>query len=217
MAERYNTDRVIQTLKRVLPILQAKTNKFWFMGSMVPTALNGALYREVHDFDIIVITEHLPELLNALYRLGYAKKQLNFFRVSELLGVYVFSHPTLLDIGFFVIAEENRLYTITAGAVRVVIPMKNLEAKKYTFHHMSFSGILPSFSYRLALLAKHNPKRQKEMIIYRSHGVKPAPWPFYDFTMFGKNANWVMNTLNSLLILIGRTRVLFGLPYDPWQ
>lgn len=217
MANVFNQDQVIHTLKLVQPVLQKYTRQYWFMGSMVPTAMNGGLYREVHDFDIIVNTDTLSDLLSQIYSLGYKKKPLNFFRVSELLGVYVFSHKTLLDIGFFVIHEEGQIYTINAGPVRVSIPKNNLKTNMYTLRGMSFPGIQPSYAYRLMLLAKHNPKRQKELLIYQSHDIHPANWPFYDFRVWGRNANWIMNMLNSSLAALGRTRVALGLPYDPWQ
>lgn len=212
----FNTKRVVSTLELVLPIIKSNTQKYWFMGSIIPTALNKSLYREVHDFDIIVLTKNLDKLLSSLYSLGYKKKPMNFLRVSELLGVYVFSHPTLLDIGFFVIDEEEKCYSITAGPVRVEIPLENLHEKEYRFSNQSFLGIDPSFAYILSLLHKENPKRIKEFALYKSLGVIPAKWPIYSIYFFGMKANWMIDGLNSLLILIGKIRTKFGLPYDPW-
>lgn len=212
----FNTKRVLSTLELVLPIIKSNTQKYWFMGSLVPTALNKSLYREIHDFDIIIFTKNLDKLLSDLYSLGYKKKPMNFLRVSELLGVYVFSHSTLLDIGFFVIDEEERCYSITAGPVRVEIPLENLHEKEYRLSNQSFLGIDPSFAYILSLLHKENPKRIKEFALYKSLGVIPAKWPIYSIYFFGMKANWMIDGLNSLLILIGKIRTKFGLPYDPW-
>ena len=217
MNELFNMKKVVVTLGIVLPIMKSHTKKYWFMGSIVPTSLHKSLYREVHDIDIIVLTENLDGLLKSLYALGYKKKPLNFYRVSELLGVYVFSHPTLLDVGFFVIQEDASCYTITAGPVRVEIPFQNLVQREYTFADMTFTGIDPAFAYRLALLAKANPKRAKELVLYKSLGVTPATWPIYAIYIFGMRANWIMDMLNSTLVLIGNVRVKLGLPYDPWQ
>jgi hypothetical protein len=217
MDKPFNTETVLQTLTTILPVLDAHTNRYWFMGSMIPSAINGGLYRDVHDFDIIVYTENLPSLLENIYALGYTKKPINIFRVSELLGVYVFSHPTLLDIGFFVIGTDGTYYTITSGPVHVEIPMKNLIQKQYSLHGVSYPGIDPSFAYTLCLLAKFNPKRAKELLLYASKKIVPAPWPIYTFRVWGKNANWMVDLLDTMLVYIGIIRVRLGLPYDPWQ
>jgi len=213
----FNTKRVLSTLELVLPAIKSNTQKYWFMGSIVPTALNKSLYREVHDLDIIVITKNVDKLLSSLYDLGYKRKPMNFLRVSELLGVYVFSHSTLLDLGFFVIDEEEKCYSITAGPVRVEIPLENLQAKGYNFTNQSFLGIDPSFAYTLSLLHKENPKRINEFNLYKSLEIIPAKWPIYTIYFFGIKANWMIDGLNSLLVLIGKIRTKFGLPYDPWQ
>jgi len=184
---------------------------------MVPSAINGGLYRDVHDFDIIVLPKSLPELLLAIYALGYTKRPLNFFRVSELMGVYVFSHPTLLDIGFFVISEEASMYTVVSGPVRVEIPPQNLVPRTYKLGPYSYPGIDPSFAYALCLLARDNPKRKKELELYRSHHIIPAKWPIYTFRIGGYVADWVVDLLDSALAVIGRIRTKFGLTYDPWQ
>jgi hypothetical protein len=213
----FNEEKVITTLGAVFPILEKHTKKYWFMGSVVTTALNGSFYRDVHDFDIIVVSQDREALLTELFSIGYKRKPMNFLRVSELMGVYVFSHPTLLDIGFFIIQEEEKCYSISARPLRVEIPFDNLRAKTYSIGPHSFPGIDPSFAYRLSLLHKDNPKRVKELALYKRLAVPPAKWPIYTILCMGLKTNWMIDGFNFLLIIIGKIRVKLGLPYDPWQ
>jgi hypothetical protein len=122
-----------------------------------------------------------------------------------------------LDIGFFIIEEEEKCYSITARPIRVEIPFTNLGIKKYSIGPHSFNGIDPSFAYRLSLLHKDNPKRAKELVLYKTLGVTPASWPIYTVLFMGVKANWIIDGLNSLLVIIGKIRTRLGLPYDPWQ
>jgi hypothetical protein len=88
----FNEEKVITTLGVVLPILEKNTKKYWFMGSAVTTALNGSFYRDVHDFDIIIVTKNRDTLLNDLYSIGYKRKPMNFFSGKRAYGgVCIFS------------------------------------------------------------------------------------------------------------------------------
>lgn len=216
MVEDFNTEKVKLTLKAVIPVIEKYTDQYWFMGSMIPTAMNGKLYREVHDFDIIIVPNNLEKLLKQIYQLGYKKKPLNFFRVSELMGVYVFSHDTLLDIGFFVISKVKKSYLIKSGPVKVEILFENLQPREYVFGRQKFVGIDPSFAYRLSLLHEHNPKRTKELELFKTLKITPAKWPIYQVYCWGRNANWMIDFLNFVLVIIGKIRTKLNLSYDMW-
>lgn len=217
MSEEFNTDQVYKTLKKVLSILENHKSRYWFMGSIIPTALNGKLFRTVNDLDIVLEENNSSQVIADLKNLGYTRKDKNIYRVSEQLGVYTFVHPSLLEVGFFLVSEVKDNYLIKAGIAKVVIPKNKLTTQTYTFKDFTFSGIPQSVAYTFSSLAKDNPKRYKELALYQRMGMRPAPWPPYDFYLFGLKANWVINFLNASLVIIGKMRVMRGRPYDPWR
>ncbi len=217
MSDEFNTDQVYKTLKEVLTILQKYNVQYWFMGSIIPTALNGELFRTVNDLDIVLEEKDSSQVISDLKKLGYTRKDKNIYRVSEQLGVYTFVHPSLLEVGFFLVSEEKENYLIKAGIAKIVIPKSKLKTQKYRLRDLTFFGIPQSVAYTFSALAKDNPKRQKELALYKKLGITPAPWPPYNFYLFGFKANWVINILNLSLVIIGKIRVRLGKPYDPWR
>ncbi|MEK7802588.1 MAG: hypothetical protein AAB276_09055, partial [Pseudomonadota bacterium] len=104
-----------------------------------------------------------------------------------------------------------------AGPARVVIHGNRLTPHQYAFQGLNFYGIDASAVHALAWLTKDNPKRKKEIAMYKKMNIPIAPMPLYDFYLFDLKANWIIQSIQYLLIFIGKIRVWIGKPYDPWR
>lgn len=212
-----NETQVYETLKLILNILNSHNIKYWFEGSIIPASVNGALYRKINDLDILIDRSQAEVFTNELLKLGYTQKNKNIYRVADQLGVRVFTHPTLLEVGYFSLSLGEQEYEIKSGPIKVTVPKSLLTDTQYTFKDLSFNGISLEGMYTLALLSKNNPKRKHEFELYKKLNLKPLKWPIYDFYLFGIKCNWLVDVLNLGLVIIGKLRVLFKKPYDPWR
>lgn len=213
----FNEEQIYKTLKAVIPILEAHKISYWFEGSMIPTSINGSLYREMHDLDILIDKDKANIFTQELKKLGYKQKSKNIYSVAERLGVRVFTHDHFLEISYFSFSIKSNHYEIDAYPLKVVIPKRILAKTKYEFRNIQFNGIPAEGAYALALLSQGNPKRKHEFELYKSLRIKPLKWPLYDLYLWGIKSNWVFDLLNIFLIIIGKIRVIFNQPYDPWR
>jgi hypothetical protein len=213
----FNEQQVHKTVSLIIPILDTHDILYWIEGSLLPTSLNGSLYREVHDLDILIDKDKAELFTQELQKLGYKQKEKNMYSVAERLGIRVFTHDTLLNIGYFSLSTISDPYEITAGPITIKIPKKILTRTRYRFKDIQFYGIPTEGAYALALLSQGNPKRKHEFELYKKLGIKPFKWPLYDLYIFGIKGNWLFDLLNLVLMIIGKIRVVFKKPYDPWQ
>ncbi len=212
----FNQPQVEDTLRLVTKIFHQKQVGYLFMGSILPTALNGKLYRRVNDFDILIDISDLNKVVPELQANGFYRKTKNYFRISELLNLYEFYHPKLLEVGFFAINFSDHP-CLEAGPFRVDINPKALKKTKYSFANINFWGIPAPAAYRLALYAKSNPKRKIEFQIYKQHQIKQFDERPYDLYFLNLKINWLLEVMNFALVVIGNLRVTLGKPYDLWR
>jgi hypothetical protein len=213
----YNSQSVRETLRTLVDVFSILRVEYRFMGSIIPTALNGKLYRDIHDLDVIVVCDNFAGLLGGLRKIGYVRNLPNGLRFSEHMGIHSYQHPRLLEIGIVRLQKTNDHYRISGRMGTAIIPLENLDAQSYTFGGIRFDGIPASLGYTLSTLHTRNPKRVREFEIFRRHGVSRVPWPPYDFYMGNTKANWVIDSINGLMRVIGITRVALGKPYDLWR
>ena len=213
----FNSAQVYKTLKIVLKILKKYKVKHWFEGSIIPTALNGKPLRQVNDLDIVLVSENPKNIIQELKRHGYKRKTKNIYRVSDQLNIFTFEHPKLLEVGFFAAKEIGNDYVISNVIAQVIIPKHKLPDTKYRFKDLQFNGIPASAAYTLSRLHPENPKREKELKLFKKLKIKPGNWPLYDFYLLGFKAKWAIDFINFSLVIIGKIRLTLGKPYDPWR
>ena len=214
----FNELQVYETLSKVVPILNTHRISYWFEGSIIPTSANGFLYRKVNDLDILIDKDKADTFTQELKKIGYKQKDKNIYRVSEHVGVRVFIHKSLLEIGYFSISiSKSGPYEIKAGPLRITISRSVLTKTGYQFNDIDFIGIPLEGAYTFALLSKGNPKRVHEFELYERLKIKPFKWPIYDLYLWGVKCNWLIDLLNISLITLGKVRVWFRKPYDPWR
>lgn len=213
----FNSEQVEKTLKAVIKIFKKHNIEYRFMGSVLPTALNGKLYRQVNDFDLLADKSKLNIILEEFKKLGFIRKSKNNLRISEQLGLYVFTHPELLEVGFFIVDFGQEETIFISGPLRFIIKKEAAEKTNYTFKGINFWGIPPSVAYLLSSYSKKNPKRKEEFQIYKRNNIKPFLGRPYDTYFMGLRINWLIDFLNFALVVLGKSRVFLGKTYDPWR
>lgn len=218
MTDTFNTTQVQNTLKLVVGLLNKYNVNYRFMGSILPTALNGSLYRNVNDFDILVDKAKVENLSSELVKLGFTRKSKNMFRVSEQLGLYVFKHPALLETSFFAVnIDKGEEMCLESWPFLIKIKSDISKATNYAIWDTKFMGIPVSTAYTIALISKFNPKRKVEFEVYRKYEAQKIKRRLFDMYFMGIKVNWLIDLLNLGLILVGELRVKFGMPYDLWR
>lgn len=171
--QEYNSSQVTKTLKTIAEVLHKHNINYWFMGSILPTAIHGSLYRYINDFDILVDKSKVNIVIQELEIVGFRRKKRNIYRFSERLDLYVFLHDELLETSFFALDIKDKESILESGPFKITINNDVIKKSSYSFQGIKFSGIPPSASYSIALLSKNNPKRKIELEIYTKKKIEP--------------------------------------------
>lgn len=212
-----NDKQVEKTLRAVTEVLESNGVEYRFMGSILPTALKVEPYRKINDLDLLIDRLKLDQVIREFRNLGFTPKNKNSLRVSEQLGLFVFTHPKLLETGFFAIDFGVKNPVFESGSFKFVIKNEAIKKTQYTFKGINFWGIPASIAYLLASYSESNPKREKEFRIYKKNNVKPFVGRPYETYFLGIKVNWLIDFLNYALVLLGKLRIRLGKTYDPWR
>lgn len=210
----FNQHQVKKTLKILTSILKKNKIKHKLFGSIIPAALNGSPHRKINDLDFFIDINKKDLFCKTLRKLGHKEKDGLMWKIFGGLNMYALTHPKLLEISFFAVDLGHSRTALNAKIIKFIIDNKAIKNTEYRLAGVSFIGIPRDTSYTRTLAGKNNPKRKKELEIFKKLKVKPRPNNFLN-AYFGKTkVNWTINLINSSLDTLGRIRTKLGLPYD---
>jgi len=213
-----NEKQVISTLRFIVGILNKYKVEYRFLGSIITCALEGSVYRNINDLDILIDTDKINIIADELVANGFQKKIKNHLRVSEQLNLHIYQHPKFLEISFFgVIFSPNGSAILQTKNFYADIPKTAIDPVSYSLGDLNFIGIPASVVYKTILLNRSNPKRIKEIEIFKKNNVKPFGKNIYTLKFIGLNITQLTTLPNMVLEIIGKRRLLMGKEYDIWK
>ena len=217
MAE-FNTSVVCKSLTKIVKILELHNIKYRFLGSVVITAINGKLHRNLGDLDLIIDFDKKDVLYAALKELGYKRASGIFNFARKYLSLEQLEHTELLGVGYFYGIWRND-GTFAMGNKRLSLNVESyaLKETKYAFCGVNFLGIPESAIATGIYESRKNPKRKQELIILKEKKIEPFPNSYIHISIFGIRADWIYHLSMTVLNVIGVIRVKLGLPFDPWR
>lgn len=214
----YNSDIVSLTLKEVIKILRSQKIEYRFLGSVVVAAMNGKLYRNIGDLDLLVDRKGKERLFNALTKLGYKQAGGMFSFARKYMALETLEHPTLLGVGYFYGHwQDDGTFVMGNTRVSVTIEPHALKKTVYILDGVEFNGLPPEAIATGIHASEKNPKRQKELILLKDKNMQVLPNTYIHVRVFGFRADWVYHFVMTVLNIIGVIRVRRGLSFDPWR
>ncbi len=213
-----NEKQVISTLRFIVGVFNKYEVEYRFLGSIITCSLEGSVYRKINDLDILVDNNKINLIADELVAYGFQKKIKNHLRVSEQLNLHIYQHPALLEISFFGIKFcSDGSANLQTKNINAYIPKTTINAEKYSLNKFTFIGIPASVVYKTILLNKSNPKRTKEIEIFKENKIEPLKDNIYSVRFKGIDITALTKLPNILLDIIGRLRLLIGKSYDIWK
>lgn len=92
-----------------------------------------------------------------------------------------------------------------------------LKPTLYKLLNINFFGIPQNTAFTGALIHKTNPKRIKELEIFKKNKITPRKKNYLNVYWGERKINWIYDLINFFLKVLGKIRVKLGLAYDPWR
>ena len=214
----FNTDVVCKTLARVVKILEDHNIRYRFLGSVVVSAINGKLHRNLGDLDLIIGFDKKDVLYAELKELGYKRAGGIFHFARKYLSLEQLEHAELLGLGYFYgIWKNDGMFMMGDKNLSLNVDPYALEETKYTLCGANFLGIPESAIATGIYESRTNPKRKQELIILKDKQIEAFPNSYIHISIFGIRADWIYNLSMKILNIVGAVRVRLGLPFDPWR
>jgi len=216
---KFNRDLVIQTLQKVVEVLEENHVEYRIIGSVVVAAINGKLHRKLGDMDLIIDIGKKDVLYKALKSLGYKEAKGKVFAFGrKYYCLETLDHQELLEVGYFYGTwQKDGSFLIGNKYVNVCIEDIAVKETEYKLHGIRFKGIPKRIAATNIMTSKSNPKRQSELLILKKKNIAPSPNNFIHINIFGVNADWMYHFGVAILNTWGNIRVKLGLAFDPWR
>lgn len=215
----FNSDKVENTLKVLLKVLESEKIKYRFLGSVLVAAINGKLHRNLGDLDLIIDEKDKDVLFDNLKRHGYVPVDefiYNFAR--KYLFLETMRHKDLLEIGYFYGRwRDDGSMVFGKKNINVSVEGKALTVTQYSFAGIKFIGIPKQAHATRVFATKENPKRKEEMSILRKNSIDTFPDNYIHVKIFCLNFDWIYHFVQAIQNIVGIKRVKMGLSFDPWR
>ena len=214
----HSEQRVDQTLYVILKILNKHKVEYRFLGSLVTAAINGSLHRDLGDLDLLVDEMKKEILFKELRQVGYKRAGGMFAFSRKHLNLETLVHDELLSIGYFWGRFGDREgFRMGNQFASVTIKPQSVVPTTYQLNEHAFVGI-PERAVAVGIMqSASNPKRKKEVEMLAKKKIKPFADEGISIRVLGIPFDWVYIVSMKVLNVLGKIRVLFGLPFDPWR
>lgn len=214
----YNEQRVNKTLHIVLEILNKHEVEYRFLGSLVTAAINGSLHRHLGDLDLLIDETKKETLLKEFQQVGYRRAGGMFAFSRKYMSLETLVHDELLSVGYFWGRfGDYEGFRMGNQFMRVSIKPQSVVPTTYHLDGYTFVGI-PERAVAVGIMqSASNPKRKKEVEMLARKKIKPFSDEGISIRVLGIPFDWVYTISMRVLNVLGKIRVLSGLPFDPWR
>jgi len=215
----YNEAEVRNSLRVVENLFNKSKVNYRLLGSILISAINGKLYRNVADLDFIISKKDVKKVFVMLKKLGFKinrRKKLSFSWYEAIKKKH--TPLTFLLMGQF----EKEYFSYELNKItKLLISNEFIKPTLYKLYGVKFLGIPKGSVYEGIKISSLNPKRKidKKILLAKlnlENLERKSIANSFKIQILGLEIPYLYLIFSYLYNFYGGLRVLFGKKYEVW-